>query len=709
MNNTSAEVLDFCIGDYRVIGSRNLVSGAGQETVITPKMLAVITELARHPQQTLSKDYLMTAVWPDVVVSDMVLSRAIADLRKVFGDSAKQQKYIETVSKKGYRISQNIIWLSPDHAKPITQKISSKQTYAVMGSLLLLGSFLIFRITSSPDPITTFAPAPELKSLTADLSIQRQVRFSPDGLHVVYDEGLLRNDKHKLVLHSLTDNKVSPLSNEEDSQVQSDISGVFSPDGKMLAFRRLSYKKCQIIITNLITRVQQPLVKCPPSVTNNLEWTADGKYLLTTQFDNKDKTEGLVLIDIATANIKTIARPQAAGSGLLFPRISPDGNTIAVIFLRPSSKLWAVALVDVKSGEFSQLVQSQQKINQVVWDGDGVYLYYAVDAGKEAGVWEVNTRTLATRRILNAKVLDLDFDRQQKRFVYVEEKSEIDIWKTQSIGDDRIKSQKILDTTKQNTDLKLSPDNHYLAYISSGLGVDSLWLQDLQNNQHHLLLQREHTKLSDIAFSADGSQVLVTASDSKGIQIVQVDALSKKNHPFVEEHNVSKGQWSEDGSYKYWYQQINDNWQLIEQNLHSGEKQTILSEAITQYAIVNNDEIYFQKVGGLSIYKKKISREQTLPTNLSAEIVLENIRAWHMDSGHLYYISWPNENQQNIVYKYSLHTNSSTKLFALDSKVNLYNNRFNISNDARTVYFANQDNFHTDLVLMQQHQQGLIK
>jgi DNA-binding winged helix-turn-helix (wHTH) protein/Tol biopolymer transport system component len=705
MKNTNTEVLDFCIGDYTVIGSRNLVLGAGQETVITPKMLAVITELAKHPQQTVNKEYLMAAVWPDVVVSDMVLSRAIADLRKVFGDSAKQQKYIETVSKKGYRISQKITWYSPDHTKLSPKKLTSRrsQNYALMVSLLLLFCILIFRITKSPDSINTFARAPELKSLTADLSIQRQVRFSPDGLHLVYDEGQLRNGKHKLVLHSLTDNKVSTLSNEEDAQTQSDISGVFSPDGKQLAFRRLTYKKCQIIIANLITRVQQPLVKCPPSVTNNLEWTADGKFLLTTQFDNNDKTEGLVLIDIANGNIKTIARPQAAGSGLLFPRISPDGNTIAVIFLRPSSKLWAVALVDVKSGKFSQLVQSQQKINQVVWDGDGTYLYYAVDAGIEAGVWEVNTHTLTTRRILNAKVLDLDFDRQQKRFVYVEEKSEIDIWKTQSISDGTTKSQKILDTTKQNTDLSLSPDNHFLAYISSGLGVDSLWLQDLGSNQNHLLLQLEHTKLSDIAFSADSSQVLVTASNSKGNQVLQINVQSNTSQGFVEEQNVSKGQWSADGSYKYWYQQINDNWQLIEQNLKSGGKQIILSEPITQYAIVNKDEVYFQRVGGSSIFKKNISRDDVSQADLDSELVLENVRAWDFVKGQLYYIPWQSDNQQNIVYQYSLDTNSSTKLFALGSKVILYNNRFYITGDAKTVYFADQDNFHTDVVLMQQH------
>ena len=76
----------FSIGNYSVFPSRNLVIHDEQEVLITPKMLAVLIELAQHQGETLSKEQLILAVWGTLHTSDMVLSRAISDLRKVFLD-----------------------------------------------------------------------------------------------------------------------------------------------------------------------------------------------------------------------------------------------------------------------------------------------------------------------------------------------------------------------------------------------------------------------------------------------------------------------------------------------------------------------------------------------------------------------------------------------------------------------------------------------
>ena len=106
----TSTLANFSVGEFCIVPSRNLVSKAGQESSITPKMLLVLTELAKHQGETLSKEHLIIAIWGSINTSDMVLSRAISDLRKVFSDSAKQQNYIETVTKQGYRLKQPVIW-----------------------------------------------------------------------------------------------------------------------------------------------------------------------------------------------------------------------------------------------------------------------------------------------------------------------------------------------------------------------------------------------------------------------------------------------------------------------------------------------------------------------------------------------------------------------------------------------------------------------
>src|SRR4029450_12942859 len=46
----------------------------------------------------------MRNVWPDAFVSDDVLTRCISELRRVFGDDAKEPRFIQTIPKTGYRL-----------------------------------------------------------------------------------------------------------------------------------------------------------------------------------------------------------------------------------------------------------------------------------------------------------------------------------------------------------------------------------------------------------------------------------------------------------------------------------------------------------------------------------------------------------------------------------------------------------------------------
>ena len=60
--------------------------------------------LAQHPGKTLSKDQLFQAVWPKIIVTEDVLKRCIAELRRAFNDDARNPHMIETIAKRGYRL-----------------------------------------------------------------------------------------------------------------------------------------------------------------------------------------------------------------------------------------------------------------------------------------------------------------------------------------------------------------------------------------------------------------------------------------------------------------------------------------------------------------------------------------------------------------------------------------------------------------------------
>src|SRR6185295_11495316 len=51
-----------------------------------------------------AKERLIQTVWSDTFVTDDVLTRAISELRRVFGDDAKESRFIQTIPKSGYRL-----------------------------------------------------------------------------------------------------------------------------------------------------------------------------------------------------------------------------------------------------------------------------------------------------------------------------------------------------------------------------------------------------------------------------------------------------------------------------------------------------------------------------------------------------------------------------------------------------------------------------
>jgi DNA-binding winged helix-turn-helix (wHTH) protein len=75
----------------------------GVAVPLAPTPFAVLCALVRQPGTLLTKQALLDDVWGHQFVSDSVLKTAISDLRTVLADDARQPRFIETVSRRGYR------------------------------------------------------------------------------------------------------------------------------------------------------------------------------------------------------------------------------------------------------------------------------------------------------------------------------------------------------------------------------------------------------------------------------------------------------------------------------------------------------------------------------------------------------------------------------------------------------------------------------
>jgi predicted ATPase len=74
-----------------------------EEISLRRKSFDVLRYLVDHFGQLVTKEMLLDAVWPGVVVGDSMPATCVVELRRALGDDARTPRFIETVHRRGYR------------------------------------------------------------------------------------------------------------------------------------------------------------------------------------------------------------------------------------------------------------------------------------------------------------------------------------------------------------------------------------------------------------------------------------------------------------------------------------------------------------------------------------------------------------------------------------------------------------------------------
>ncbi len=104
---------DFRLGDCLVRPSLNRVE-RGPETIrLEPKVMDLLVELADSAGRVVSKAELIDRVWRTEFIAESALTRAVGELRRALGETAREPRYLETITKRGYRIIAEVERLDP--------------------------------------------------------------------------------------------------------------------------------------------------------------------------------------------------------------------------------------------------------------------------------------------------------------------------------------------------------------------------------------------------------------------------------------------------------------------------------------------------------------------------------------------------------------------------------------------------------------------
>ena len=123
-------------GDFVVNADTGEIERNGRNQRLEPKVAAVLSLLLRRSGEVVSHDEIMEAVWHDRVVEPVAVARSITLIRQALGDDPKRARYIETVTRRGYRTVARV--------EPLPLQTRRQRTHALRwGALAFVALVLI--------------------------------------------------------------------------------------------------------------------------------------------------------------------------------------------------------------------------------------------------------------------------------------------------------------------------------------------------------------------------------------------------------------------------------------------------------------------------------------------------------------------------------------------------------------------------------------
>lgn len=573
----------FCVEPWLVEPDLNQISNGDDLVKLEPLTMDVLVYLTRHVDMVISREELLNAVWADSFVAENTLSRTISRLRKALGDNWQQPRFLETISKTGYRWISPVRILHPGEQLVPAAKIEKAAAVAQAKAkprwpppalmLIVLSAALI--LWWRPWRAIPSEALAQIRPVVTLVGRQANPVISPDGQHIAFGWQGLEGQNWDIYVKSVDADNPRRLTTDPGVEALP----AWSPDGRFLAFVA-GPKGCGIYRVPLTGGPRVKLADCL-SNPRHLNWSPDGLRLAFDGRISESAIQALYWVSIDGGSATRILEPLPGSKGDWQPVFSPDGSKLA--FLRgQTADLHHVYLHDLSGSTTKRLTTHEVgRIRGLDWMADGNALVYSYNRDGRFALWRIDLDGGSPRRlpITDAWVTYPSLARKANALIYKNYVDVVDLWSLELDESGAVsgESKRIVPSTRSELHPRLSPADGRLAFLSNRTGAFEVWSGAGDQLIRHSRLEGLVPGLVD--WGPMGSRLVYDARRDGQSDLFMVEAVGRAPQPLTDTRfNEVNPRFSTAGSTLYYGSDQSGRWQIWEMDLAAGSHRQLTHE-----------------------------------------------------------------------------------------------------------------------------------
>jgi Tol biopolymer transport system component/DNA-binding winged helix-turn-helix (wHTH) protein len=536
----------------------------------------VLRILLEQPGQLVTREELRNQLWPaDTFVDfDHGLNKAVAKLREALAQADGESPLIETLPRRGYRLTAPVEWVNgiapaesvngnhsatPKSVPTVSQSNLSQKTGAswisrfpgraillslAVIALLGLGSTrYIFRRSAvrpsmTTSPFTTFPGAETQPAFSSD---GKQVSFIWDG-----------NSSNRTDVYMKRIGTERPLQLTQSSGFV--CCDVWGPDDRFIAFLRCSGENEGVFMVPSLGGPERRLWKT--TACAGLGWSPTDPVLVFGDKSSPDAPFALFLVSVEDLQPRQLTFPTGNVVGDQNPVFSPDGKSIAFMRIigEGAPDVYTVA---VSGGFVRQLTFDKAAVFGFTWSADGKKIIFSSHRDGGQSLWAVPVAGGEPERLPvgGAAATDPAISRKGDRLAYTQGTIHSNLWSIalSKDGSNVIESPgQFLVSAAYNSGPQFSPDGKRLAFVSRRSGYNEIWTCDAANCSEPQQLTFLKVVSGMPRWSPDGKQIVFDSRPTGHSRVMMISAEGGSPIPITDGKTEDKiPSWSPDGKFVY--------------------------------------------------------------------------------------------------------------------------------------------------------------